>query len=246
MLYPAENASLDSAINLATNEQSSRLKVSAPAIVKSFDGRQTVTVQVVTSGQDSDGSEMPIPLLVDVPVQFPRGGGFALTFPIKAGDEGLVVFSDRCIDGWFSSGSAGIPPDHRQHDLSDAMFIPGISSLKRVIGDFRNDAIVMRQLNGPGYVSIDDSGNVDIDGTLLTVHCKTHFMKPVTMDATLDVAGMFTYTAGMTGSGGEGSVASITGIMNITGEVTLNGVKLSLHRHPENGDGGGITDGPQN
>jgi len=246
MLYPTDNASLDSSIDLGNADQAYNLRVSSPAIVKSFDGRQTVSVQMVAHGLDDSGQEEPLPLLVDVPVQFPRGGGFALTFPIKPGDEGLVVFSDRCIDGWFSSGETGVPPDHRQHDLSDAMFIPGISSLKRVIGNFRNDAIVMRQLEGPGYVSIDDAGNVDIDGAMLTVHCQARFMKPVVMDDTLNVAGMFTYTAGMTGSGGEGSVASITGTMDINGEVTLNGVKVSLHRHPENGDGGGITDGPQN
>lgn len=245
MLYPDDNSSTTSNAEQAVHEALISLRVASPAIVRSFDGRQTVTVQIVISGEDSDGSEMPIPLLVDVPVQFPRAGGFALTFPIAAGDEGLVVFADRCIDGWFSSGAAGIPPDHRQHDLSDAMFIPGISSLKRVISDFRNDAIVMRQLNGPGYVSVDTSGNVDIDGKKLTVHCEAEFLKPVVMDNTLNVAGMFTYTAGMTGSGGE-SVAGITGNINVTGEVTINGVNLSKHRHNENGEGGGTTDGPIN
>ncbi|EDR3673570.1 baseplate protein [Salmonella enterica subsp. arizonae serovar 40:z4,z24:] len=201
-------------------------------------------MQIVTSGQDTDGAEMPLPLLVDVPVQFPRAGGFALTYPVDPGDEGLVVFSDRCIDGWFSSGAVGIPPDHRQHDLSDAMFIPGISSLARVIADFRNDAIVMRQLDGPGYVAVDKGGNVDIDGNLLTVHCPAKFLKSVTMDETLDVAGMFTYTAGMTGSGGESGVASITGTVNVTGDVVINGIKIGTHKHP--GDSGGTTGTPQN
>lgn len=244
MQYPVDNASLDSSLDYATAELSSRLRVSSPAIVKSFDGRQTVTVQLVASGQDSDGTEMSLPLLVDVPVQFPRTGRFALTFPIAAGDEGLVVFSDRCIDGWFSSGAVGIPPDHRQHDLSDAMFIPGISSLKRVIDDFRNDAIVMRQLDGPGYVSVDSGGNVDIDGNMLTVHCAAKFLKPVSMAETLDVAGMFTYTAGMTGSGGSEGVASITGTVNVTGDVVINGIKIGSHRHI--GDSGGTTGTPQN
>lgn len=246
MLYPTENASLDSCIEAGSDDLARRIRVAAPAIVTAFDGRQTVTVKVVLSGQDENDEEIHIPPLVDVPVQFPRGGGFALTFPIKAGDEGLVVFSDRCIDGWFQSGKAGIPPDHRLHDLSDAMFIPGISSLPRVISDFRNDAIVMRQLAGAGYVSIDDGGNVDIDGNLLTVRCPAKFLKPVTMTDTLNVAGMFTFTAGMSGSGGGDSVASFMGTMDVTGEVTINGINISQHRHQENGDGGGTTDGPQN
>lgn len=247
MLYPTDNASVDSGLDECSKDLLERLRVASPAIVKSFDGRQTVTVQITSHGQDNSGQALPVGLLVDVPVQFPRGGGFAVTFPIKPGDEGLVVFSDRCIDGWFSTGAPGIPPDHRQHDLSDAMFIPGISSLKRVISDFRNDAIVMRQLSGPGYVSIDESGNVDVDGALMTVHCPAKFMKPVTMLDTLTVNGLFTYTAGMSGSSSEeGSVATITGNMDIIGEVTINGMKVSIHKHNENGDGGGVTDGPHN
>ena len=31
---------------------------------------------------------------------FPGGGGFALTFPVAAGDECLVVFASRCIDDY--------------------------------------------------------------------------------------------------------------------------------------------------
>lgn len=240
MLYPNNNASLDSSLDAAGEDLSSRIRVSSPAIVLKFDEKQTVTVQLALSGLDENGAEIQISPIVDVPVQFPRGGGFAVTFPIAAGDEGLAVFSDRCIDGWFASGAIGVPPDHRQHDLSDAFFIPGVSSLKRVIGDFRTDAIVMRQLDGSGYVSIDNAGNVDIDGNLLTVHCKTKFLKPVNMTDTLDVGGLFTFTAGMSGSGG-GDVTA-----NILGEVTINGIKLSVHRHQENGDGGGTTDGPKN
>lgn len=238
MLYPTDNASLDSSVEGSSEESAWHLRVAMPAIVKSFDGRQTVTVQPALSTQDADGSEMAITPLVDVPVQFPRGGKFALTFPIEAGDEGLLVISDRCIDGWFSSGATGVPPDYRMHDLSDAFFIPGVSSLKRVINDFRLDAIVMRQLDGPGYVSIDKSGNIDIDGALLTVRCPTTFLKPVTMAGTLDVSGLITFTAGMNGSGGGDITA------DILGEVTINGIKISKHWHT--GDSGGKTGEPQN
>ncbi|MFN2007788.1 hypothetical protein [Escherichia coli] len=48
----------------------------------------------------------------------------------------------------------------------------------------------------------------------------------------------------MTASGGEGSVASITGTVNVIGDVVINGIKIGTHKHP--GDSGGTTGGPEN
>ncbi|MEX4374460.1 hypothetical protein MY539_09275 [Haemophilus influenzae] len=59
-----------------------------------------------------------------------------MTFPLKAGDEGIAIFSERCIDGWWQNGSASTPLDFRLHDLSDAMFIPGICSVPKAIDGF--------------------------------------------------------------------------------------------------------------
>ena len=39
-----------------------------------------------------------LPLLVDVPVVFPRGGGVTLTLPVVPAMSAFVVFADRCID----------------------------------------------------------------------------------------------------------------------------------------------------
>jgi phage baseplate assembly protein gpV len=129
--------------------------------------------------------------------------------------------------------------------LSDASFIPGISSMGRVISTLRSDAIVMRQLNGNGYVSIDTEGNVDIDGAALRVHCPVEFMKPVTMEDTLQVAKTLTFTGGMNGSGGESAVATFSGNVTITGDATISSISYSGHIHQEHGDGGGLTGGPQ-
>lgn len=246
MIYPRENTSLEGIINNALTDHATHFRVAVPGIVESFDAiKQTATVIVVCSGSDSDGSEMRLPPLLDVLVSFPRGGGFAVTFPIEPGDEGLLIFSDRCIDGWHQNGTPGIPPDHRLHDLSDASFIPGISSMGRVISTLRSDAIVMRQLKGNGYVSIDTEGNVDIDGAALRVHCPVEFMKPVTMEDTLQVAKTLTFTGGMNGSGGESAVATFSGNVTITGDATISSISYSGHIHQEHGDGGGLTGGPQ-
>lgn len=95
------------------------LRVAMPGIIQSFDP-DTVTciVQPAIYGQKvgDDGKVVSeaIPIIPDVPVVFPRGGGCTLTFPVKQGDECLLVFSDRCIDFWWQArrgaGAGGPAP----------------------------------------------------------------------------------------------------------------------------------------
>lgn len=105
-----------------------------PAIVISFDAdERTVTAQptiqrVFSEGEGLSGAHN-LPPCVDVPVVFPMGGGYELTFPVSAGDECLLIFSERCIDGWFTTGQPTPPQDYRRHDLSDAFAIVGVRSL---------------------------------------------------------------------------------------------------------------------
>lgn len=76
----------------------------------------------------ANGQEITIPPLVDVPVQFPHAGGFCITVPIKTGDEGLVVFSSRCIDGCFASGNASKALDNRINDLNNGFLVVGCNT----------------------------------------------------------------------------------------------------------------------
>ncbi|HDK0301007.1 TPA: translation initiation factor IF-2, partial [Escherichia coli] len=94
----------------------SAMRVSIPGIIQSFDPEAvTAVIQPAIKGveHDASGAEVSVnlPLLVDVPVIFPRGGGCTLTFPVKEGDECLVIFADRCIDFWWQSGGIQEPVD---------------------------------------------------------------------------------------------------------------------------------------
>ena len=126
--YSGIQAQIDSAmLNLHT---------ALPAIIVSFDAdERTVTAQptiqrVFSEGEGLSGAHN-LPPCVDVPVVFPMGGGYELTFPVSAGDECLLIFAERCIDGWFTTGQPTPPQDYRQHDLSDAFAIVGVRSLSK-------------------------------------------------------------------------------------------------------------------
>jgi hypothetical protein len=144
-----------------------------PAIITAYDpARMTVSAQpaIKAKQRETDGTikDVQMPLCVDVPVVFPRGGGFSLTFPIAAGDEVLLVFASRCIDGWWDQGGVQNQIDQRMHDLSDAFAIPGPWSQKtRITG-----AMTGAQLrSGDGATVVEVSaGKVTLTATNVVIN----------------------------------------------------------------------------
>lgn len=103
-----------------------------PGKVESFDPlTQTVnvkpTVKVPTfdpeDGTPLEGEEMPT--IPNVPVVYPRGGGFHAYFPLEAGDHVVLVFSELATGQWRSSGETSEAGDVRRHSLGYPFAIPG-------------------------------------------------------------------------------------------------------------------------
>lgn len=144
-----------------------------PGIIQSFDPqKQTASVQPALTEKIKIGNEEPhtenLPLLSDVPVQFPRAGGYCITLPVKAGDECLLIFGDMCIDGWWQSGGIQDQVERRRHDLSDAMALVGITSVPRVVPGYSPDTIQIRSDDGGTYIEIDKP-NINILADTVTI-----------------------------------------------------------------------------
>lgn len=56
-----------------------------------------------------------------------------ISCPINAGDECILLFSDREIESWFINGGVNPLGYQRMHDLTDAVAIFGIRSLPKMI-----------------------------------------------------------------------------------------------------------------
>lgn len=157
------SASLDTAVLAALQGFQTELWTALPGVVASGldPARRTVTVQpsVQARAQNKDGSFewVTLPVLPDVPVYFPEGGGVTLTFPVRAGDECLVVFASRCIDAWWQSGGVQSQADLRLHDLSDGFALVGVSSVPRVIPDISTSRAQLRSNDHEAFVEIDPS-----------------------------------------------------------------------------------------
>ena len=153
----------------------STMRVSMPGIIQSFDpDTVTAVVQPAIKGYepDNDGNPQPqtIPLLVDVPVVFPRGGGCTLTFPVAPGDECLVIFADRCIDFWWQNGGIQEPVDARMHDLSDAFAIAGPQSQARKISGISTTATQLRTDDGSAFIGLTPDGVVTITSSHVIIN----------------------------------------------------------------------------
>ena len=236
---------------------SAKIRCASPAIVQSVDlERQTCSALLAIQGK-TEGQYNNMPLLVDVPIVYPKAGGYALTFPVKAGDECLIVFSDRCIDAWWQNGGALPPIDDRIHDLSDAIAIFGPTSQPKKLPSVSDNSVDLRNFDKTDFIKIDDDGNITIEhrkdliiktgancnitiqgNSTINVSGDTVLNCPqTTINGMLTVNGLITGTQGMTVSGGSGNSITCEGTATFTGDVVAGGISLQNHTHTEQGDG---------
>lgn len=227
---------------MALEGMKSGLWTSMPGIIQSFSpGAVTATVQLAIKGlvHAPDGSArfVNLPLLVDVPVHFPRGGGCTLTFPVAAGDECLVVFAARCIDGWWQSGGVQAPMEPRIHDLSDGFAFVGFFSQATKIAGISTASAQLRSNDGTTYIDLNPTtkkvkivapGGFDVVAPLST------------FSAGVTISGLLTFVGGMVGSATSGAAAVFNGILNVIGQITANGKRVDdSHTHNGVQPGGG-------
>lgn len=97
----------------------------------------------------------PIP---SVPVLWPRSGGASLTFPVKRGDGCLILFSERSLDLWLSTGGVVTPDDPRKFALSDAICLPGLQPFAG--GDYPADNDNVRLQYGDAQLVINNDNKL--------------------------------------------------------------------------------------
>lgn len=221
----------------------SKAQSAAPGVIQSFDP-DTVTcvvslgVKAKYSGQFEVTSKVApdLPLLVDLPVIFPRGGGVTLTFPVKAGDECLVVFGSRCIDFWWQNGGEQERVDNRMQDLSDAFVIPGPQSQAQKISGISTSAAQLRTDDGAAFVEVAAGGDI----TATTTGSMTINAPIITLNGNVTINGSLSQ-----GMGESGGSATMLGPVKVTNDVTAGGKSMINHTHGGVQTGSGNTGKPQ-
>ena len=215
------------------NAKQTGLWTALPAIVQEFDPETlTCVCQPTIKGRikKPDGSIelVDMPLLLDCPVVFPHAGGCSLTFPVKQGDECLVVFSCRGIDFWWQQGGVQPPPEPRMHDLSDGFAILGVWSQVTKIASVNTSSVQLRSDDGQAFVEINPQShnvNVNTNGNISAIASGSATLKA--QSVTIDAPQM-----------------TVTGKLTVNGDIVGNGVDLKIHTHSGVQTGNGNTGRP--
>lgn len=178
------------------------VRVSMPARIISFDAKsKTAQVEIMLNMEDAEGNPVEYPPLIDCPCMFTRGGGFHVVHGYNQGDNGVVLFSDRCIDSWFESGAKTVPMDFRIHSMSDAYFLGAVDNLTDV-SPIIDDAIFIGKDDNSAGLQINSDGSVILKGSSFEI-------QPLTT------------SNGITN----------TGLINTTGNVIIAGKPVDGHTH---------------
>lgn len=225
----------EESLRLALENAQSQIWTATPAIVQAVNlAAQTLSVQPAIQGtlSNPDGTTQTVnlPLLVDVPIVWPRAGGFALTFPIAVGDEVLVVFGARCIDSWWQSGSVGAPAEARMHDLSDGFAILAPTSQPKKFTNVSSTNVQLRDTAGTTYVEITPGGKARVVGaSAIDIEAPT---------INLNGSSAVNVTAPTIALNGQVTQAS--------GSFSIGGIVFGTHKHTGVQSGPSNTGGPTN
>jgi hypothetical protein len=186
--------------------------------------------------QDGTFEDRNYPLCINCPILFPGGGGFQLTFPIADGDEGLLVFSQRCIDAWWESGGVQPQAEMRMHDISDGFFVPGQLSQSKVPSTAASTSTTqLRSEDGETYIELAAENVVNV-----------HASGGTTITGPVTITGPLTLESTVSGKNGAAISGNLhmAGSVQADGNVTAGSVSLNSHVHGGVYPGGSSTTGP--
>ena len=147
-----------------------------PGKIVEFDPvRQVAKVEIAReqyhNSLDSLYEEYAFPILQDVPVQFPSGGGFVLTFPVQAGDHCILQFCDKGYSHWLYEGknkigkfSSGLPKNEyfRNYNVNDAVAFVGFNPIPSAVTSFNSTSPELRNSDRTQRVTLVNNGNIEV------------------------------------------------------------------------------------
>ena len=148
---------LEDLFSLAIETALASARTMLPGRVESYNAlKQSASVTVLIKeahvSEDDTRTVVALSQLHDVPVCHFGGEDGRITFPVKSGDVGMVVFASSSIARWKLIGGIVDPGDDRHHSLSDCFFVPGGHDFAHVPTIAPTDAIVTHgetRIGGP-------------------------------------------------------------------------------------------------
>lgn len=122
-----DKVTLQDVLLTALESRVSKMHTALPGKIEKYDYEtQKASVKPLIKKAYLDKKIESLPVIVNVPVIFPRSKDFSFTYPLNEGDLVLLVFSERSLELYLKDGGEQEPGDRRKFDLSDAIAIPGL------------------------------------------------------------------------------------------------------------------------
>lgn len=145
-----------------------------------------------------------LPILQQVRIAFPRGGGYSITWPIAIGDSVLVMFSELDCGLWASTGSKGNPDHIRRHTLSSPFALPCIGpDTALLMPQAAADALVIAGTEDESSIWLGTKLILQIDKVVTETPLRTE------LDAIWDALQNHTHSGVTAGGGNTGTSNAI-------------------------------------
>ena len=119
--------SLSQALEFFFSQKIKEFHTAIPGVVNAYEQTtKRARVQIGLNMRLTDGKSKARPIILDVPVCHPSGGGYVVHVPLRAGDGVLLVFSERGIENFKETFAVADPPVGSIMAERDAIAVPGI------------------------------------------------------------------------------------------------------------------------
>ncbi len=153
---------LEEIIQAAIHYREVEVHCALPGRIKSYDAsKQIADVEVCinpTLRVDGGDEVVVLGVITNVPIEFPSGGGYFISFPLQEGDPVKLTFHDRSLDDWMQKGGVVNVDDLRMHHLTDASAYPGMRAQPQKLSSASASKLVIGKDGDP-------SMQITIDGT---------------------------------------------------------------------------------
>ena len=215
-------------------EQLKDLYTAMPGVIVDYNGgTRRATVLPALDMIAADGEVYQRPLIGNVPVLTPGGGGYTLLLPLKQGDPVLLLFAMRGIAHWKRHHTAGLPirSEHptRGHllDINDAIAVPAFGPAGVLPGDYPDGVTFARTKEPEGALYLgrqlaegDDALHILVEDGAVRVRAQNG---EIELDAGNGAAVTLTLAAaGVTATVGDNSLTvAPAGVTATVGGATL-------------------------
>ena len=225
------------------------LSTCMPSRLRSFDraSRRAVMEDSIKVRMTS-GEEKPRAPTADVPIIFPGGGGYILTFPLQAGDQLLRVANERGLSEFKRTFAEASPDAGSFLEAKDAVALPGFGPLSITPA---GEGAVLQTVDGSVYIEVHDDRIKVVKGSQTIELDDAGLRADITGDVTVEASGDITAEAGGTATVEAPSIVldgnvRITGTLNVSGSSVRHGSKEigQTHTHTAVQPGGGVSGPP--